>query len=129
MTIMTMTILLTYGAIVGTPPTQHNQQILIDILKKYPWIVGFLVVIATPVFEELTFRELLPRAFGSSHLGFLIAAIIFIASHTPSGFLGWISYGSLTGAFLYTRLRYDNLYMCIILHILWNAFSVGIMFV
>lgn len=128
MFVMSFAILIGYGLIAGEVNNQNNQETLIGILTKYPLVMGYLVIISTPIIEELTFRELLPRTFGSSHFGFVIAAVLFILVHSPSGVFGWLSYSSLTAAFLYMRIRYDNLYMCISLHVLWNAFSVGLIF-
>lgn len=107
-----------------TMPTQPNQASLDTLLTQFPLAMIFTMVAVSPVIEEIVFRELLPHATGPSYLSFVIATLIFIALHAPFGIMGWTSYGILAAGFLYARLRDNNVYTAIAVHMIWNALTV-----
>lgn len=113
-----------FNALGITMAKQPNQMSLNVLLSQFPLAMIFTVVVVSPVVEELVFRELLPHATGPSYLSFIIASLIFIALHAPFGIMGWTSYAVLSAGFLYARLRDNNVYSGILVHMIWNALSV-----
>lgn len=107
-----------------TMPQQPNQASLDVLLTQFPLAMIFTMVVISPVIEEIVFRELLPFATGPSYLSFVIASLIFIALHAPFGIMGWTSYGILAAGFLYARLRDNNVYTAIAVHMIWNALTI-----
>lgn len=103
---------------------QPNQVSLDDLKEQFPVAMLFLMIIVSPIVEEIVFRELLPYATGPSYLSFAISSFIFVALHSPSGFLGWTTYTILAAGFTYARLKDNNVYNGIALHIIWNTFSI-----
>lgn len=103
---------------------QPNQASLDSLMDVFPVAMLFVMVIVSPVVEEIVFRELLPFATGPSYLSFGISSLIFVALHAPFGLIGWTSYGILSAGFLYARLKDNNVYTAIAVHILWNASTV-----
>ncbi|WP_078598655.1 CPBP family intramembrane glutamic endopeptidase [Evansella clarkii] len=112
-----------YNLIGITMPEQPNQSSLNSLLVVFPVVMIFTMVVVSPVTEELVFRELLPYATGPSYLSFVIASIIFIALHAPYGIMGWTSYAILAAGFLYARLKDNNVYTAIAVHMIWNALT------
>lgn len=104
--------------------TQPNQSSINTLAAQFPLAMLFTIIIVSPFIEELVFREMLPYAIGPSYISFVIASLIFIALHAPFGLMGWTSYGILAAGFLFARLKDNNLYTAIIVHIIWNATSV-----
>lgn len=102
---------------------QPNQASLENLVGLFPVVMIFTMVIVSPVVEEFVFRELLPYATGPSLLSFGISSLIFVALHAPFGLMGWASYGILSAGFLYARLKDNNLYTAIAVHIIWNALT------
>jgi membrane protease YdiL (CAAX protease family) len=113
-----------YNLIGVTMPEQPNQKSLDDLLTQFPLAMIFTMIVVSPVTEEIVFRELLPYATGPSYLSFVIASIIFIALHAPFGIMGWTSYGILAAGFLYARLKDNNVYTGIAVHMIWNAITI-----
>lgn len=105
-------------------PTQPNQASLDGLLTQLPFAMIFTMVVVSPITEEIVFRELLPYATGPSYLSFAIASLIFIALHAPFGVMGWTSYGILAAGFLYARLKDNNVYTAIAVHMIWNALTI-----
>lgn len=105
-------------------PKQPNQTSLDSLLTLFPVAMIFTMVVVSPITEEIVFRELLPYATGPSYLSFVIASLIFIALHTPTGIMGWTSYGILAVGFLYARLKDNNVYTSIAVHMIWNALTI-----
>lgn len=103
---------------------QPNQTSLDSLLTQLPLAMIFTMIIVSPVTEEIVFRELLPYATGPSYLSFVISSIIFIALHAPFGVMGWTSYGILAAGFLYARLKDNNVYTGIAVHMIWNAITI-----
>lgn len=106
-----------------TAVQQPNQASLENLVGLFPIVMIFTMVIVSPIVEEFVFRELLPFATGPSYLSFGIASLIFVALHAPFGVMGWTSYGILSAGFLYARLKDNNLYTAIGVHIIWNALT------
>lgn len=104
-------------------PEQPNQESLDALLKRFPLAMMFTMIIVSPIIEETVFRELLPYATGPSYLSFAISSLIFIALHAPYGIMGWTSYGILATGFLYARLKDNNVYTGIGVHMIWNILS------
>ncbi|MCC2248945.1 CPBP family intramembrane metalloprotease [Virgibacillus sp. AGTR] len=107
-----------------TMPAQPNQTSLDNLLTQFPLAMIFTMIVVSPVTEEIVFRELLPFATGPSYLSFVIASLIFIALHAPFGIMGWTSYGILAAGFLYARLKDNNVYTGIAVHMIWNALTI-----
>lgn len=103
---------------------QPNQASLDSLVGLFPVVMFFTVVIVSPIVEEVVFRELLPFATGPSYLSFAVSSLIFVALHAPFGIMGWTSYGILSVGFLYARLKDNNLYSSIAVHILWNMITI-----
>lgn len=103
---------------------QPNQSSIDSLMSLYPVAMIFTIVIVSPIIEELVFRELLPHATGPSYLSFGITSILFIALHAPAGIIGWSSYGVLSIGFLYARLKNNNVYASIRVHMIWNLITV-----
>ncbi|MCR6108573.1 CPBP family intramembrane metalloprotease [Salipaludibacillus agaradhaerens] len=112
-----------YNLIGITMPEQPNQSSLNSLVVVFPVVMIFTMVVVSPVTEELVFRELLPYATGPSYLSFVISSLIFIALHTPYGIMGWTSYAILASGFLYARLKDNNVYTAIAVHMIWNALT------
>lgn len=102
---------------------QPNQDVIDGILSLFPIPMIFTMVLVAPVVEETIFRELLPFATGPSHLSFILTSFLFVLIHSPSGIFGWVMYGLSTVGFLIVRMKNNNVYAAIILHILWNILS------
>lgn len=100
---------------------QPNQETLNMMLSYFPILLIFGAVVVAPLIEEVVFRELLPKIFGGSTLSFILCTVLFIAVHSPSGMLGWVNYGVIAFGFLYVRLKSDNVWAAVAVHILWNA--------
>lgn len=113
-----------YNLIGVSMPQQPNQKSLDDLLTQFPLAMIFTMIVVSPVTEEIVFRELLPFATGPSYLSFVIASVIFIALHAPFGIMGWTSYGILAAGFLYARLKDNNVYTGIAVHMIWNAITI-----
>lgn len=113
-----------YGELGIEIAAQPNQSSIDTLSLQFPIAMIFTIVIVSPIIEELVFRELLPYATGPSYISFVIASLIFIALHAPFGLMGWTSYGILAAGFLFARLKDNNVYTAIIVHIIWNATSV-----
>lgn len=109
-----------------TMSQQPNQASLDALLTQFPVAMIFTMIVVSPITEEIVFRELLPFATGPSYLSFVIASLIFIALHAPFGVMGWTSYGILAAGFLYARLRDNNVYTAIAVHMIWNAITIVI---
>ena len=105
-------------------PAQPNQTSLDSLLSQFPIAMIFTMVVVSPITEEIVFRELLPYASGPSYLSFALSSLIFIALHTPSGLMGWTSYGILAVGFTYARLKDNNVYSAIGVHMIWNAITI-----
>lgn len=113
-----------YTIIGVTSPTQPNQASLDTMLGRFPLVMFFMIVILAPVTEELVFRELLPNILGPSYLSFITSGFLFVAIHSPSGIMGWTSYGIMAAGFLYARLSQRSIYASIAVHIVWNIVSI-----
>lgn len=105
-------------------PVQENQQALNQLMNQYFLPMAFITSIVAPITEELTFREFLPHAFGPSYVSFFINSIIFTLLHSPSGLVGLAVYGFLSLAFLYLRLKNNNLMNAIYAHMGYNVLTV-----
>lgn len=105
-------------------PKQPNQMSLDELVKRFPVATIFIMVVVSPFVEEVVFRELLPYATGPSYLSFIISSLIFVALHAPFGIMGWISYGILSSGFLFARLKDNNVYTGIVVHMVWNTISI-----
>ena len=103
---------------------QPNQSSLEELSSLFPIAMIFTIIIVSPVVEEYVFRELLPYSIGPSYISFFISSFIFVALHAPFGIIGWTSYLVLAGGFLFARLKDNNIFTAIIVHIIWNAVSV-----
>lgn len=103
---------------------QPNQNTLDQLYSIFPIAVAFVIVVVSPVLEELVFRELLPYATGPSYMSFIISSFIFMLLHTPYGVIGWINYSILAVAFLYARLKDNNVYSSISVHMVWNLLTI-----
>lgn len=113
-----------YNLLGITMPAQPNQTDLDNLLTLFPTAMIFTMIVVSPITEEIVFRELLPFATGPSYLSFGIASLIFIALHAPFGIMGWTSYGILSAGFLYARLKDNNVYTAIAVHMIWNAITI-----
>lgn len=102
---------------------QPNQQSIEGLVTLFPFAMIFTLLIVSPIIEEIVFRELLPYAIGPSILSFIASSLIFMALHAPFGVMGWTSYGILSVGFLYARLKDNNLYTAIAVHIAWNTIT------
>lgn len=107
-----------------TMTSQPNQMSLETLLSQFPISMLFTMIIVSPIVEEVVFRELLPYATGPSYFSFILSSLIFIALHAPFGLMGWTSYAILAAGFLYARLKDNNVYTGIAVHMIWNALSV-----
>lgn len=105
-------------------PVQPNQESLNKLLTTYILPMGFITSVVAPIAEELTFREFFPHAFGPSYLSFIISSILFTILHSPSGIVGFTIYGFLSTAFLYVRLKDNNILTSIYTHMGYNLLTV-----
>lgn len=103
---------------------QPNQNSLDQLYVLFPIAITFIIVVVSPIVEELVFRELLPYATGPSYLSFIVSSFIFMLLHTPYGVIGWVSYSILASAFLYARLKDNNVYSSISVHMVWNLLTI-----
>lgn len=107
-----------------TLPKQPNQMFLDALLTKSPVAMLLTMLVVAPIIEELVFRELLPYTLGPSYLSFAISSLLFVVLHAPFGLIGWTIYLILAAGFLYARLKDNNIYTAIAVHIIWNTISV-----
>lgn len=110
-----------------TMTTQPNQMSLDTLLSQFPLAMIFTMIIVSPIVEEVVFRELLPYATGPSYISFILSSVMFILLHAPYGIMGWASYGILATGFLYARLKDNNVYTGIAVHMIWNLLSIVVM--
>lgn len=103
---------------------QPNQNSLDQLYTVFPIAIAFVIVVVSPVVEELVFRELLPYATGPSYMSFIVSSFIFMLLHTPYGVIGWTNYSILAVAFLYARLKDNNVYSSISVHMVWNLLTI-----
>ncbi|MGC6586139.1 CPBP family intramembrane glutamic endopeptidase [Paenibacillus sp. Dod16] len=123
--IIALTIMTYLFALIGiTLPSQTNQTSLDAMFDRFPLLMIFMIVILAPVTEELVFRELLPHTLGPSLISFIASSLLFVAIHSPSGIMGWSSYGIMAAGFLFARLNQRSIYAGIAVHVVWNLFSV-----
>lgn len=113
-----------YNFIGIAPIKQANQASLDSLLVLFPVAMIFTIIVVSPVTEEIVFRELLPFATGPSYVSFVFASLMFIALHSPAGIMGFTSYAILATGFLYARLKDNNVYTAIGVHIMWNAITI-----
>ncbi|OMF76686.1 CPBP family intramembrane glutamic endopeptidase [Paenibacillus glucanolyticus] len=123
--IIALTIMTYLFALFGiTLPSQTNQTSLDAMFDRFPLLMVFMIVILAPVTEELVFRELLPHTLGPSITSFITSSLLFVAIHSPSGIMGWSSYGIMAAGFLFARLNQRSIYAGIAVHVVWNLFSI-----
>ncbi len=123
--IIALTISTYLYALIGiTLPSQPNQVSLENMFGRFPLVMFIMIVILAPVTEELVFRELLPNTLGPSFISFISSSLLFVAIHSPSGIMGWTSYGIMTAGFLYARLGQRTIYASIAVHVVWNITSI-----
>lgn len=113
-----------YNFIGIEPVKQVNQASLDNLLVLFPVAMIFTIIVVSPVTEEIVFRELFPYATGPSYLSFIFSSVMFIALHSPAGIMGITSYAILATGFLYARLKDNNVYTAIAVHIIWNAITI-----
>lgn len=113
-----------YSFIEITLPSQPNQVSLDAMFGRFPLVMVFMIVILAPVTEELVFRELLPNVLGPSYISFITSSFLFVAIHSPSGIIGWTSYGIMAAGFLYARLGQRSIYASVAVHVVWNIVSI-----
>ena len=113
-----------YNFIGIAPIKQANQASLDSLLVLFPVAMIFTIIVVSPVTEEIVFRELLPFATGPSYVSFVFASLMFIVLHSPAGIMGFTSYAILATGFLYARLKDNNVYTAIGVHIMWNAITI-----
>lgn len=105
------------------PTVQPNQESVNAIMavQKIPMV--FMTLLVAPIIEELVFRELLPAAGGYSKVSFILSSILFVILHQPSGLSGWLVYGGVSCAFLYLRLKGNNVMQSMYGHVIYNTLS------
>jgi len=113
----------------GTLPTQSNQEALRVMQDMAPLTTIINIIVVAPLVEELVFRELIPYVTGPSILSFVAGSILFTLLHSPAGITGMLSYGSVSAVFLYARLRDNNIYSSVIVHVIWNTLALAIMII
>lgn len=105
-------------------PVQENQESLNQLLQQYIIPMTLITGVVAPITEELAFRELFPYAFGPSYISFIIFSIIFALLHSPSGLIGYAIYGFLAIAFMFIRLKDNNILTAIYVHMGYNLLTV-----
>lgn len=105
-------------------PVQPNQESVNVIMQSQFLPMLFMTVLVAPIAEELIFRELLPYAGGRSVMSFVISSVAFTLMHSPAGITGWLMYGGVSLAFLYLRLKGNNVMQAIYGHMAYNLLSV-----
>lgn len=116
-----------YGAAGGSLIEQGNQETLETLTSSLPLVMVINIAIVAPIAEEVIYRECLPYAVGPSLLSFGISTFIFVAMHSPDNLIGWLSYGFIAFMLMYARLKDNNLWSSIMVHMIWNGLSVAIM--
>ena len=113
-------VLLAFGI---RPMVQPNQETVNVIMNQQFWPMAFMTIVVAPVTEELVFRELLPYAGGKSRMSFIIASLMFTLLHAPVGLTGWLLYGGISFAFMYLRLKGNNIQQAMVGHVAYNLIS------
>lgn len=121
------TINMLYGLSGAPIIEQSNQAALEKMTESIPLVMILNIAIVAPIVEEVIYRECLPFAVGPSILSFIISTTIFVAMHSPDSLVGWLSYGYIAMMLLYARLKDNNLWSSILVHMIWNGLSVVIM--
>lgn len=104
-----------------TPEVQPKQAANEILIAQFPLAMVIAMIIMVPIVEELVFRELLPYTFGPSIFAFIVMSGLFVFTHVPVGVAGWTSYGILAAGFLIARLKDNNIYTAVCVHMIWNA--------
>lgn len=108
---------------------QTNQTSLNNLLDQNFLVMAFVVTIVAPIIEELVFREYLPHAGGPSYASFFISSLLFLMLHSPAGLIGWLLYCSMSVAFMYLRLKGNNIFSSIYGHVLYNTLTIVLSFI
>ena len=105
----------------------NNEQGVREIIKTVPLISFFLTTVTAPITEELIFRKSFREVIKDKTTYVLISGIIFGLCHivfsatSPLDYLYLIPYGALGIAFASIYAKTDNIYGCIIVHMLHNG--------
>lgn len=117
--------------------TQPNQAALNEMFIQYPLPMLVMICVLAPILEELLFREWLPLilkkivAKGYARKRWLtivlsiivwgVPSIIFCLLHIPVGFVGFASYGLMTGFLLAMRIIGKTPLASIGFHVIMNV--------
>ena len=111
--------------------SSENQEAIISLLKSFPISMFIASVFLAPFTEEIIFRLGIKKIF-KSNLGFIIVSgFLFGLMHIfPTdidltlALIQSITYVSLGCLLAYYYVRYDNIYIIIIIHALNNLLSI-----
>ena len=115
-----------YGALVAPEEQTTLEDLGVDELS--PLLLGFAIIVAAPVVEEVFFRGFLYRAMRSSLAAVpaaLVSGVIFGLVHAPTGVEVIPVLAALGVALCLVYERTGSLYPCIFLHTLLNTLAFG----
>lgn len=129
--------LINYVFFKGSIPV--NEQLNRDSLLKYPIYSIITLVILGPISEEIIFRANFRNSIKNDKLFIIITSLLFGAMHLLAYFdtlqsiasswqqlLYLIPYTALGFVFAYVYIKTKNIYSAIMIHMLTNILSVGV---
>jgi CAAX amino terminal protease family. len=107
----------------GTNQTS-NQASLNELSKEIPFFLFALVSIVAGFFEELVYRVGVFKLLAPKYpkLAFLISVLIFGFAHNPTDLGSFLIYMSLATVLTYIYYHFENFYLNMTVHALWNIF-------
>ncbi|XMB66399.1 type II CAAX endopeptidase family protein [Mycoplasmatota bacterium zrk1] len=111
--------------------TSINQKGLIELYNEGPIIFTITTIILVPFIEEVVFRGVMYNLFYQNFnklIGIVLSSLIFGLLHVVSGDLIYLPIYSILGAvLLLSYIKSNNLLVPILVHSLYNLFSILIM--
>lgn len=103
-----------------------NEASVRDMLVGSPFLSTLIIVILSPLLEELIFRQSFYKAFNNKTVFIIISSFLFGAMHITAGFKSFyeffflIPYMAMGFAFAFTMYKTKSLYPSVIIHIFHN---------
>ncbi|QVK20197.1 CPBP family intramembrane metalloprotease [Mycoplasmatota bacterium] len=111
--------------------TSINQKGLIELYKEGPIIFTITTIILVPFIEEVVFRGVMYNLFYQNFnklIGIVLSSLIFGLLHVVRGDFIYLPIYSILGAvLLLSYIKSNNLLVPILVHSLYNLFSILIM--
>lgn len=106
-----------------------NQEENINLIKEMPLIETIILIILTPIMEEIVFRKSFNKAFNNNSSYLLFTSLLFAFLHivtslqNPLALLYLIPFTSLGFAFGFTYKKTNNVFPSIFIHAFHNIIT------